>query len=75
MERRIKPAVYVPLEDLITKFKSKSDRIRLSASTVSAIRLYTIVAYFLPPFDKCPVSFLRSLLSGEKKVNKHNYHR
>ena len=33
------------------------------------------MAYFLPPFDKCPVSFLRSLLSGEKKVNILNHYR
>ena len=39
MERRIKPAVFIPFEDLITKFKSKSDLYNVTASIVSVICL------------------------------------
>ena len=39
MERRIKPAVFVPLEDLITKFKSKSDLYKVISIDCNAIRL------------------------------------
>ena len=48
MERRIKPAVFVPLEDLITKFKSKSDLYKVISIDCKCYSLINYSGLFPP---------------------------
>ena len=57
-------------EELLDKFRSKKDLyMMLMKDRKYILKLIWIVHYFLPPFHKCPLHFLRSVLDGTKKVS------
>ena len=51
--------VLIPVENILIKTKSKKVFIGCFLLTVSWLLLIPLVVYFLPCFEKCPVSFLR----------------
>ena len=72
MERVPELPTLVPIEDLQSKFKSKLDLYTIMSVDRKYLSSIYKVNYFLPSIDKCPVAFLRAILSGGKKV-RNNY--
>ena len=56
-------------EDLRRKFHSKQELYNLLAIDRKLKSQNYLVQYWMPPFDKWPMHFLRKVLSGEKGVS------
>ena len=71
MEKHDEPEL-LPPQVLAEKFKSKRDLYKLLVTDCKIfIRLTLIlVKYFLPSYKQCSLSFIKQILSGEKKVSK-----
>ena len=59
--------------DLSAKFRSKEDLYKVltqKSKQASTIWLKTLVHFLLPVFRKCPVKFMKDILSGKKKARR-----
>ena len=57
--------------DLSTKFKSKENLYKVLTQQSKQTLIYllkTLVHFLLPAFRKCPVKFMKDVLSGKKKA-------
>ena len=64
---------FIPVEDIQVIFDPSLIYTMHSVWIVNFWSLLSIVDWFLPPLEKCPVSFLRDVLSGKKKAKLSSY--
>ena len=60
---------FVASEDVKVKLRSKQDLYSMLCVDSKSPPLHSLVGYFLPSIDKCPISFMRDILRGKKKVS------
>ena len=68
MERRLRPPILIDIDEVQAKFKSKLDMYTVMSVDSKYIAIILSSGLFPSPIDKCPVAFLKAIVSGEKKV-------
>ena len=59
--------------DLSTKFRSKLDLYKVLSQQSKSLQpkeSFNLVQFLFPTYKKCPVTFMKALLNGSKKVSK-----